>query len=68
MADGERSKGGGSKKIGRDKEKCKRWRSIKDPRSGDRHKITGSHEHRNCGPLGYYLRFLAARPRTSHES
>jgi len=68
MADGERSKGGGSKKIGRDTEKCKRWRRLNDPRSGDRKKITGSKEHRNCGPLGYYLRFLAMRPRSSHES
>jgi hypothetical protein len=63
-----KSKGGGSKKIGRDKERCKRWRQHNDPRSGDRKKITGSKEHRNCGPLGYYLRFLATRPRSSHES
>jgi len=43
-------------KIGRDKEKCKRWRSIHDPKSGERKKFSASKEHRNCGPLGYYLR------------
>ncbi len=68
MAEQVKSKGGGSKKIGRDAAKCKRWRQLNDPKSGDRHKITGSREHRGCGPLGYYLRFLALRPRTSHES
>jgi hypothetical protein len=59
----QKSKSGGSKKIGRDKEKCARWRTHHDPRSGTRHKFEGSKEKRGCGPLGYYLRSQATRPR-----
>ena len=53
-----KSKGGGSKKIGRDTEKCKQWRARHDPRSGENKKFAKSKEKRGCGPIGYYLRGL----------
>jgi len=58
-----KSKGGGSKKIGRNSEKCKQWRARNDPRSGENKKFSESKEKRGCGPLGYYLRFLANVPK-----
>jgi hypothetical protein len=61
-----KSKGGGSKKIGRNTEKCKQWRARHDPRSVG-HKFAASKERRHCGPLGYYLRELAMRPKSDHH-
>jgi hypothetical protein len=63
----QKSKGGGSKKIGRDKEKCARWRTHHDPRSVG-HKFSASKERRHCGPLGYYLRAQALKSRERYAS
>ena len=38
-----------NRKYGRNKLKCARYKSL-------RKKITGSKEHRHCGPLGYFQR------------
>jgi hypothetical protein len=67
MAEQKKSKGGGSKKIGRDKEKCARWRARHDPRSVG-HKFSASKERRHCGPLGYYMRSKGLKPKERYVS
>jgi hypothetical protein len=48
MADGQGS-GKKGRKIGRNKVKCAHYKSL-------RKKFIASHEHRHCGPLGYFQR------------
>lgn len=54
MADNNRSGGKKGRKIGRNAEKCKKYRMRHG--GGDRKKFRDSKEHRGCNPLGYYLR------------
>jgi hypothetical protein len=50
MADGQGS-GKKGRKIGRNKDKCARYKSK-------RKKFVASKEHRHCGPLGYFQRYM----------